>query len=83
MICDFLSDPKLFTTSLRDNDRNCKAMALALLLAGAIIAGVLTKSVGHGSSLWLATGVKGAMVIAWLVWSPTTPPPREQRHSEL
>ena len=72
LISDLISDPHLFTAGLLENpDRNRKAMALVLSFVGATVAGALVKtSVGYGGALWVATGVKGAMVIAWLIWSP-------------
>jgi hypothetical protein len=72
LLCDLMSDTDLLTVSLKNNpDRNRKVLALALLFAGAAAAGAISKTaLGFGGALWVATGVKGVMVVAWLVWSP-------------
>lgn len=72
LFCDLMSDPALFSAGLLQNpDRNRRALGAVLLFAGATVSGALIKtSVGYSGALWIATGVKGAMVLAWLVWSP-------------
>jgi len=72
LFCDLMGDPDLFTAGLLgDPDRNRRALGAVLLFAGAAVSGALIKSsVGYQAALWVATGVKGGMVLAWLVWSP-------------
>ncbi|KIX99252.1 uncharacterized protein Z520_04828 [Fonsecaea multimorphosa CBS 102226] len=72
LFCDLMADPGLFTAGLLDDpDRNRRAAGIVLLFCGAAVSGALIKSsVGYQAALWVATGVKGAMVLAWLVWSP-------------
>ncbi|OAG45102.1 hypothetical protein AYO21_00450 [Fonsecaea monophora] len=72
LFCDLMGDPGLFTAGLlEDPDRNRRALGAVLLFAGAAVSGALIKtSVGYDGALWVATGVKGAMVLAWLVWRP-------------
>ncbi|OAP57802.1 hypothetical protein AYL99_08540 [Fonsecaea erecta] len=73
LFCDLMGDPDLFTAGLlADPDRNRRALGAVLLFGGAAVSGALIKSssVGYQGALWVATGVKGAMVLAWLVWSP-------------
>ncbi|KIW28945.1 uncharacterized protein PV07_04797 [Cladophialophora immunda] len=72
LFCDLMGDPDLFTAGLlEDPDRNRRALGAVLLFAGAAVSGALIKtSVGYDGALWVATGVKGAMVLAWLAWSP-------------
>jgi len=80
LFCDLMSDPDLFTAGLwQDPDRNRRAAGAVALFVGATISGALIKSsVGYSGALWIATGVKGAMVLAWLLWSPK----RSQRQSK-
>jgi len=72
LFCDLMSDPDLFTAGLlEDPDRNRRAMGAVLLFVGATISGAVMKtSIGYAGALWIATGIKGAMVLAWLVWKP-------------
>ncbi|RVX71263.1 hypothetical protein B0A52_04837 [Exophiala mesophila] len=70
LYCDLMSDPDLLTAGLlEDPDRNRRAVSAIALFAGAAIGGALTKSsIGYAGALWIATGVKAAMVLAWLLW---------------
>lgn len=72
LFCDLMSDPDLFTAGLlQDPERNRRAAGAVMLFVGATISGPLMKSsVGYAGALWIATGVKGSMVLAWLLWSP-------------
>ncbi|KAK4944349.1 hypothetical protein LTR10_016235 [Elasticomyces elasticus] len=76
LFCDLMSNPDLFTAGLlQDPDRNRRATGAVLLFAGATVSGALIKtSVGYSGALWIATGLKGVMVLAWLVWSPKKSP---------
>jgi hypothetical protein len=75
LFCDLMSDPDLFTAGLlQDPDRNRRALGAVLLFAGAAVSGALINtSVGYSGALWIATGVKGGMALAWLVWRPKKP----------
>ncbi|KEF63593.1 uncharacterized protein A1O9_01571 [Exophiala aquamarina CBS 119918] len=68
--CDLMSDPNLFTAGLfEDPDRNRRAASVTTLFVGAVVGGALSKSsVGYPVALWIATGLKACMVIAWFLW---------------
>jgi uncharacterized membrane protein YoaK (UPF0700 family) len=68
--CDLFSDPKLFTVGLTENpERNRRAVAPILLLAGACSGGLFAKSpIGLAGALWTAVGLKACIVCAWMVW---------------
>ncbi|KAK5049881.1 hypothetical protein LTR84_003999 [Exophiala bonariae] len=70
LYCDLFSDPNLLTAGLfEDPDRNRRAASAIALFVGALIGGVLSKSSwGYSVALWIATGLKACMVIAWLLW---------------
>jgi hypothetical protein len=70
LYCDLMSDPNLLTAGLfEDPDRNRRAVSAVLLFVGATVGGALSKSsIGYSGALWIATGVKGLMVLAWLLW---------------
>lgn len=70
LYCDLMSDPNLLTAGLlEDPDRNRRAVSAVALFVGATIGGALTKSsIGYAGALRIATGVKAAMVLAWLLW---------------
>lgn len=75
LYCDLMSDPNLLTAGLFDDpDRNRRALGAVMLFVGATIGGALMKtSVGYAGALWLATGIKGSLVFAWLVWRQKRP----------
>jgi hypothetical protein len=75
LYCNLMSDPNLLTAGLfEDPDRNRGAIGVVMLFVGATIGGALMKtSAGYSGALWLATGVKGFLVLAWLVWRPKKP----------
>ncbi|KIX09748.1 uncharacterized protein Z518_00829 [Rhinocladiella mackenziei CBS 650.93] len=75
LYCDLMSDPNLLTAGLfEDPDRNRRAVSAVILFVGATIGGALTKtSVSYSGALWIATGIKGSMVLAWTLWRPKTP----------
>lgn len=70
LYCDLMSDPNLFTAGLfEDPDRNRRAVSVTALFVGALVGGALSKSsVGYPVALWIATGLKACMVVAWLLW---------------
>ncbi|EXJ91899.1 hypothetical protein A1O3_00449 [Capronia epimyces CBS 606.96] len=75
LYCDLMSDPHLLTAGLfEDPDRNRRAVSAVALFIGATIGGALIKTdVGFGGALWIATGVKGLIVLAWLLWRQKKP----------
>ncbi|QIX00224.1 hypothetical protein AMS68_005741 [Peltaster fructicola] len=75
---DLFSDPKLFTSSLRDNpERNRRLVAPFLLLAGALMGGLFEHdNVGLAGALWIATSIKALIVIIWFFWK-ADPKPEE------
>jgi hypothetical protein len=65
--CDLFSDQELF--ALRNVERNRRAAAPVLLLAGAICGGLWARSdVGMKGALWTAVGMKAVIVLAWEAW---------------
>lgn len=69
--CDLFSDPKLFTSGLRENpERNRRTAAPILLLAGAVVGGVWAhSSVGLAGALWSAVVLKTIVTLAWVFWA--------------
>jgi hypothetical protein len=72
LYCNLMSDPNLLTAGVfEDPDRNRGAIGVVMLFVGATVGGALMKTPGgYPRALWLATGVKGFLVMAWLVWRP-------------
>ncbi|KAI9925435.1 hypothetical protein ASPWEDRAFT_113630 [Aspergillus wentii DTO 134E9] len=67
LLCDLMSDPKLFL--VRNEKRDRRIVAFVLTLVGAIAGGWITKAVGDISPvLWLAAGIKMAIVVSWAFW---------------
>ncbi|KAJ5678548.1 uncharacterized protein N7477_004181 [Penicillium maclennaniae] len=67
LLCDLMSDPKLFL--LRNEKRDRRVVAFILTLIGAIVGGWVTKATGEiAPTLWLSAGIKLAVVIAWGFW---------------
>ena len=65
--CDLFSDQDLF--ALHNVERNRRAAAPLLLLAGAVAGGVFAhSSVGIEGALWTAAGIKVVMVAMWFFW---------------
>ena len=75
MLCDMMSDVHLLTGGVfEDSRRNRRLASAILLLLGAIVGGVLTRSwVGLAGVLFIAAAFKASMVMAWLLW----PQPKE------
>ncbi|KAG5934541.1 hypothetical protein E4U53_000676 [Claviceps sorghi] len=65
--CDLFSDQDLFK---RDNaERNRRAAAPMMLLAGVVMGGLLShSSFGIQGVLWAATMIKSLVVILWVFW---------------
>lgn len=68
LLCDLMSDPKLFL--LRNEKRDRRIIAFALTLVGAIIGGWVTKATEKiATVLWLSAGVKLVAAVAWGFWT--------------
>lgn len=67
--CDLFSDPLLMAGFMRNPERNRRATAPVLLLAGAIFGGMWAhSSVGLAGALWTAAGLKLAIMLAFFLW---------------
>jgi hypothetical protein len=67
LLCDLVSDPKIFAP-FRDNPkRNKRAVAFTLTLVGAIAGGFISKATGAvQNSLWLVAAIKLTITVFWL-----------------
>jgi hypothetical protein len=71
LLCDLMSDPKLFL--LRNEKRDRRMIAFVLTLMGAIVGGWVTKATGDiAPILWLAAGIKFIVAFAWGFWRTKT-----------
>ncbi|KAF3482671.1 uncharacterized protein GIQ15_01995 [Arthroderma uncinatum] len=71
VLCDLLMDKKLFTFLPRWKMSDIRTRRLLTLLAafsGAMLSGGLSKVSGLSASLWLATAIKAAVTICFLLW---------------
>jgi hypothetical protein len=67
LLCDLMSDPKLFL--LRNEKRDRRIIAFVLTLVGAIAGGWITKATGDiYAVLWIAAGIKLGIASAWVFW---------------
>lgn len=67
--CDLFSDPLLMAGLTRNSERNRRAAAPLLLLAGAVLGGTWAhSSVGLAGALWTAAALKVAIIIAFFLW---------------
>ena len=74
VLCDFASDPEIARPLTANVKRNRRALAFLGILAGAVAGGWLSKVTGQmQTALWVAGGIKAAVVAAWICW-PRTPP---------
>ncbi|KAG9258207.1 uncharacterized protein F5Z01DRAFT_670857 [Emericellopsis atlantica] len=65
--CDLFSDQDLF--AMNNVERNRRAAAPLLLLAGAVAGGLFAHSaVGIEGALWLAAIIKFTMAVTWFFW---------------
>jgi hypothetical protein len=68
LLCDLMSDPKLFL--LRNEKRDRRVIAFALTLVGAIFGGWITKATQQiGPVLWLSAGIKLVLAGVWGFWT--------------
>lgn len=76
--CDLFSDARLFTWPTENTERNRRAAAPVLLLVGALVGGLWSRSdFGLSGALWVAVVLKGFIVLAWLAWKSS--PARQDR----
>ncbi|EER39561.1 DUF1275 domain-containing protein [Histoplasma capsulatum var. duboisii H88] len=66
VLCDLLIDPRLLANP--NTVRNRRIGSFGALFVGAMVSGFLSKEAGVASSLWLATAIKGAVTLCWVVW---------------
>ncbi|KAK2757884.1 hypothetical protein FQN54_004290 [Arachnomyces sp. PD_36] len=67
LLCDLMSDPKLFLAKNIKRDR--RVIAFTLTLVGAIAGGWITKGTGDiYACLWLVAGIKLVVAGAWVFW---------------
>lgn len=67
LLCDLMSDPKLFVK--HNVKRNRRIVGFTLTLVGAIAAGWITKASGNiYAVLWIVGGFKMGIAVAWGVW---------------
>lgn len=67
LLCDLVSDPKLFL--LRNEKRDRRMVAFVLTLIGAIAGGWITKATRDISPvLWMAAGPKLIISVSWIFW---------------
>lgn len=67
--CDLFADQKLFTAPTANVDRNRRGAAPVLLILGAVTGGLCSRhEIGLEGALWMAAGLKGLIVVAWIVW---------------
>lgn len=67
--CDLFSDAKLFAGLTENAERNRRGAAPILLLFGAIMGGLWSKTeIGIAGALWTAAVLKLLVVIAWILW---------------
>ncbi|KAK7970614.1 hypothetical protein PG996_000957 [Apiospora saccharicola] len=65
--CDLFSDTQLF--AFNNTERNRRVGAPLLLLVGAIMGGILSRSaLGTAGVLWIAAGLKLLAAITWFLW---------------
>ncbi|KIV87917.1 hypothetical protein PV11_03433 [Exophiala sideris] len=75
--CDLWSDPLLVAGLTQNAERNRRAAAPLLLLAGAIFGGLWAhSSVGLAGALWTAAGLKVVIMGAFFLWRAEKPAPR-------
>jgi uncharacterized membrane protein YoaK (UPF0700 family) len=74
MVHDIMTDRGLLQRPSKNIKRNRRVAAFFLLLSGAIAGGFIAEGTKRMQiPLWVAAGMKGALVIAWFLW------PRERK----
>ena len=76
--CDLFSDPLIMAAFSQNAERNRRAAAPMLLLAGAIFGGLWAHSpLGLAGALWTAVALKGTIIGAFFLWKAV---PEEGTH---
>ncbi|KAI1425487.1 hypothetical protein F5Y12DRAFT_368398 [Xylaria sp. FL1777] len=69
--CDLFSDANLLAA--QNVERNRRVAAPLLLLAGAVVGGILSHSwAGCAGALWVSAALKFVVVVAWFFWPEET-----------
>jgi len=66
--CDFAMDPKLFSGIGSNPKRNRRFSSVIMLILGAWLGGLLTRTGEIANALWAVGGIKIIMTLIWLVW---------------
>lgn len=67
--CDLFSDAQLFAGISQNAERNRRAAAPLLLLLGAVLGGVWSKTdIGIIGALWTAAVLKLVVIVTWVFW---------------
>jgi len=67
--CDLFSDAKLFAGLTENVERNRRAAAPLLLLLGAVMGGLCSKTeLGVVGALWTVAVLKFVVALAWMLW---------------
>lgn len=66
--CDLGFDPKLAVPPSQNIKRNRRAVAVILLLGGAMLGGVLTQKSAVTHTLWVCGGIKTILVLVLAAW---------------
>lgn len=67
--CDLFSDAQLFAGITQNAERNRRTAAPLLLLVGAVLGGVWSKTdTGMLGALWMAAALKFVVMVTWIFW---------------
>lgn len=67
--CDLFMDAKLFASLTENAERNRRTAAPLLLLGGAILGGLWSRTeIGIAGALWTACVLKTVVLITWFLW---------------
>jgi hypothetical protein len=78
LLCDLMSDAKLWAPIRENAKRNKRIGAFVLTLAGGIVGGWIFKA-SHTiePALWVIAGIKMVITVSWLFWTPEGRPGSE------
>lgn len=69
LYCDLLSDPGLVKGVGKNEKRDRRVVAIAMMLGGGVVGGWMQRTgAGMSGALWLAAGIKLVLAGAWLGW---------------
>ncbi|KAI9324270.1 DUF1275 domain protein [Zopfochytrium polystomum] len=69
LLCDLVSDPKLFARWRANPKRDRRAAGFVLTFLGAVCGGWVSKAAGGlAPSLWWVAAMKLAIALVWIVW---------------